>query len=89
MSRRPSTVSSARSEAGDLLFDHDDVEVRFSLLEVVGRPQSSEPGADDRHVRARVLIERPAYGFGELGGKLIPPQHSGEAWVQSRRCMHH
>jgi hypothetical protein len=63
----PAAVTPGRTEAGDLGLEHGDPQLGSDRLQVVRRPQSGEPGADDRHVDGGVSGQgRARRQFAEL-----------------------
>ena len=55
---RPPTVASRGAETGVFPFEQNYFQRRVGLQQIVGRPQSGEPGTDDRHVGGDVAGQR-------------------------------
>jgi hypothetical protein len=74
--RAPPAVAPGRAETGDLLLDDQHVERGVGLVQVVGGPQTGEPGADDDDVGGGVAVQgRPLEeAVGRLGRDLVPPE---------------
>src|SRR5947209_5411132 len=51
-------ITAGGPAAADVLFEDDDVAVRFAVLDANGSPQPDVAASDDRHVRAGGTPER-------------------------------
>ena len=76
--RAPAAVAPARAEPGDLGLDHEHVERRVGLEQVVRGPQPGQPGADDDDVRLRVPVER-GRAAARVVGSLVEPERRAAA----------
>ena len=54
----PAAVASRGAEPGDLLLDHDDLQRRLALQQVVGGPETGKPGAEDRYIGLNRSVQR-------------------------------
>ena len=70
--RAPTSVASARAGTDTGAVDHDEVKVGFALEEVVGGPESGEPGADDDGVASDRPVERDAVDAEVIGQGVVP-----------------
>ncbi len=94
--RAPSTVSTRRTEAGDLRLEHDDAQVGLGPGEVVRGPQASEPGTNDGDVGVAVAGEsgprRPVVPSGFVPhrempvGSVVDVQRTPQEYVSLRIC---
>src|SRR5580658_3173697 len=67
----PAAVAAGRAEPGERGLQHDHAQVRVGLLQVPGRPQAGETGADDADVRLGRPGQRVPAGREAAAG--VPP----------------
>ncbi len=71
--REEAAVGAAAPGADDVGLDEDDAQIRVALVQLVGRPQTGEPAADDADVGGRLAGERRARLAGIGAQRLVHP----------------